>query len=66
MSFKELDVVRLATDLPDEGLAAGAVGTVVHIFRTPSTAYEVEFVDEEGETLAMATLAEDALEPFGS
>jgi hypothetical protein len=37
---------------------------VVHIFRTPSTAYEVEFVDDAGETLALTTLAEDSLEPF--
>jgi hypothetical protein len=64
MSFQELDVVRLITDRPKDGLAAGAIGTVVHIFRTPSTAYEVEFVDDEGETLAMTTLTADVLEPY--
>jgi hypothetical protein len=64
MSFQELDVVRLTTDLPQDGLATGAIGTVVHIFRTPSTAYEVEFVDDLGKTVAMTTLAEDVLEPF--
>lgn len=64
MSFEELDVVRLTTDLPEDGLAAGAVGTVVHIFRTPSTAYEVEFVDDDGVTLAMTTLTEGMLESY--
>jgi hypothetical protein len=61
MDINELDVVTLATDLPEKGLAAGAIGTVVHIFHKPSTAYEVEFVDTDGRTVAMATLTADQL-----
>ena len=57
------DVVELTTDLPNEGLTAGSVGTVVHIFREPNLAYEVEFADDEGKTLAMVALTPDHLRP---
>jgi hypothetical protein len=56
MDVRELDVVALATDLPDDGLRAGDVGTVVHIFDKPCSAYEVEFADSDGTTIAMLTL----------
>ena len=57
------DVVELMTDLPAEGLTAGSVGTVVHIFHEPNLAYEVEFADDEGKTLAMVALTPDHLRP---
>jgi len=50
------DVVRLTVDLPDEGLSAGAVGAVVHVFEKPSLAYEVEFTDDDGRTIAQVPL----------
>jgi hypothetical protein len=53
----------LTTDLPEEGLRAGATGTVVHIFHRPYTAYEVEFTDSGGATTAMVTLTADQLRP---
>lgn len=40
--IEELAVVRLAVDIPEEGLLRGAVGTVLMIHRTPSLGYEVE------------------------
>jgi hypothetical protein len=55
MDPQELDVVTLAVDLPEDGLRAGDVGTVVYLFQTPTTAYEVEFVDPDGSTRAMVT-----------
>jgi Domain of unknown function (DUF4926) len=61
VKFEELDVVTLATDLPEDGLRAGATGTVVHIFHRPHTAYEVEFADSEGVTTAMVTLTAEQL-----
>ena len=64
--FAEYQVVRLSQDIPEEGLEAGARGTVlmVHPLRPKSPReYEVEFVDEEGATLALLTLAEGQLEP---
>lgn len=55
-----LDVVELVVDVPDEQLAAGAVGTVVEIF-DPPRAYEVEFVDQDGRTIALVVLTDDQL-----
>ncbi len=53
--IKEHDRVVLRSDVPAEGLKAGDVGTVVHIYKD-GVAYEVEFVSLEGRTLFVATL----------
>jgi len=45
------DVVALTVDLPEENLARGAQGTIVECY--PDGAYEVEFTDEDGQTLAL-------------
>jgi hypothetical protein len=42
---KLFDVVRLTSDLPEEGLRAGAEGTIVEVYERPEPAYEVEFAD---------------------
>ncbi|MEV1328554.1 DUF4926 domain-containing protein [Micromonospora costi] len=55
------DVVELKEVVPSEQLSAGAVGTIVHIFRSPPTAYEVEFSDADGRTIALITLAADQI-----
>jgi Domain of unknown function (DUF4926) len=54
--IKLLDVVELLEGMPEEGLAAGAKGTVVEVYKTPSLAYEVEFCNDCGETIAMLAL----------
>lgn len=56
MDFRLLDVVRLEVDVPDEGLLKGATGTIVHEFFVPDIAYEVEFTDSQGRTMAQLTL----------
>jgi hypothetical protein len=66
MEFDELDVVTLLDDIPEEGLKAGAVGTIVDTFRSPRMAYEVEFIDGDGVTIAMATLTADQIRPYRS
>jgi len=53
-SFKELDTVVLARDLPDSGLKAGDLGAIVHV-HSPE-AFEVEFVTVAGGTQALLTL----------
>ena len=58
-----LTVVELNVDLPEDGLAAGTLGTVVHLFDTPRVAYEVEFVDSDGNTVGTATVTPDQLRP---
>jgi Domain of unknown function (DUF4926) len=58
-----LDTVALIDALPDEGLAAGTIDTIVHIFERPSRAFEVEFTDDDGGTVALVTLLPAALRP---
>jgi len=53
--IKEHDCVVLTTDVPNEGLEAGDVGTVVHIHKG-GEGYEVEFMTLTGETVAIVTL----------
>ena len=56
--IKELDCVVLTTDLPEHGLCAGDVGTVV--LAHGNEAYEVEFAKGGGaETIAVLTLRID-------
>jgi hypothetical protein len=52
--IKELDQVVLTADIPEEGLRAGDVGTVVHIHKGHK-AGEVEFFTLAGDTVAVAT-----------
>ncbi len=54
--------VRLKIDVPEQGLLRGAVGVIVFVFDTPRRAYEVEFADAEGRTIAELALREDDLE----
>ena len=61
-SIRQHDRVVLRADLPDEKLAAGDVGTVVHVHRG-GTAYEVEFVALDGETVAVVTLERAQVRP---
>ncbi|KFC91531.1 hypothetical protein GKAS_04377 [Kluyvera ascorbata ATCC 33433] len=49
-------MVVLAEDLPDKGLTKGVLGTIVFIHEKPYLAYMVEFVDDEGRTIAMPDL----------
>ncbi|WP_343648757.1 DUF4926 domain-containing protein [Enterobacter sp.] len=56
MRRKEFEVVVLAEDLPDEGLTKGMLGAIVLIHEKPNLAYMVEFVDDEGRTIAMPSL----------
>ena len=53
--IKEHERVVLTTPVAAEGLEAGDVGTVVHIY-SDGLAYEVEFTTLDGRTAAMATL----------
>lgn len=53
--IKEHDRIVLLKDLPEDGLQAGDVGTVVHIHRQ-GEAFEVEFMTLDGRTVAVVTL----------
>jgi hypothetical protein len=73
--FHEYDVVKLKQAISSDNshawpigtvahLNAGAIGTVVMTYPDDSTVheYEVEFLDEEGKTLALLMLKQDELE----
>lgn len=53
--IKELDRVVLASELPEHGLKAGDIGTVV-LVHGRGKGYEVEFVSLDGETVAVVSL----------
>ena len=60
----ELDEVVLTCDLPDHGLAAGDIGTVV-LVHGEGKGYEVEFMTLDGETIAVVALrAEQVRSPL--
>ena len=61
--MKELQCAVLKTDLPEYGLSAGDIGTIVLVHG--DAGYEVEFVTLEGETLAVVSLRADQLRAVG-
>jgi hypothetical protein len=50
--------------MPAEGLEAGGVGTIVHVYRD-GKAYEVEFLTLDGRTAAVVTLEAAQVRPVG-
>ena len=62
--IKEFDPVVLTKDLPDNGLRAGDAGTVVMIHNS-GAGYDVEFCTFRGQTIAVKTLAADAVRSVG-
>ena len=60
--INEHERIVLTTPIPDEGLEAGDVGTVVHCYHD-GLAYEVEFTTLEGQTAAVVTLESNQLRP---
>lgn len=53
--FKEHERIVLVTDVLEEGLVAGDVGTIVHI-HPRGEAFVVEFMTLDGNTAAIATV----------
>ena len=60
--IKELDIVVLKQDVPEEHLKAGDVGTVVMV-HGQGVAYEIEFLALDGETLAVVELDASKVRP---
>jgi hypothetical protein len=61
--IREHDCIALTVDLPEQGLIAGDIGTVVHIHKG-GEAYEVEFMTLTGEPVAILTLSANRVRPF--
>lgn len=62
--INEHDRVILTDVVPDYGLLAGDVGTVVHVYQD-NKAFEVEFVTLSGQTVAVITLEAAQVRPVG-
>jgi len=62
--INEHDRVVLTVAVPAEGLEAGDVGTVVHVYKD-GLAYEVEFTTLDGKTAAVVTVEAAQLRPVG-
>jgi len=60
--IRELDSVVLKSDLPEQGLKQGDVGTVVMVHRG-GDGFEVEFIALDGETIAVVTLLASQVRP---
>lgn len=60
--IKELDMAVLTENLPDEGLEAGDIGTIVLVHQQ-GRGFEVEFTTLTGDTVAVVTVAASAVRP---
>jgi hypothetical protein len=58
----EHDRIVLTTDVPDDHLASGEVGAVVHVY-ADEAAYEVEFFTLDGHTAAVVTIDAAHVQP---
>lgn len=54
--------IRLIENISSEKLTKGDLGVIVEIFSDPEIAYEVEFCDEKGRTIAQVVLKEHQFE----
>ncbi len=63
MTFEMFQDAILTADLPEHGLRAGDVGSVVEHHTTPDQkeGYSVEFFDMTGRTITVVTLAASML-----
>lgn len=61
--IEELASVVLATDMPERGLQAGDIGTVVMVHQE-GKGYTVEFMTLRGDTVAVVTLPAEQVRPI--
>lgn len=63
--IREHERIVLTSDLTQDGLRSGDVGTVVHIHED-GEAFEVEFFTLDGETAAVATVLRSQARPVSN
>lgn len=61
--IEELASVVLTTNLPEQGLQAGDIGTVVLVHQE-GQGYTVEFMTLSGETVAVITVPAEQIRPI--
>ena len=62
--YSELDTVALDRDIGEYGLKKGDIGGIVHCYEH-GNAFEVEFVNGEGKTVALLTLTKHEIRSIG-
>ena len=60
MKFKENDTVKILCS--KKNIKEGDIGVILMVFKNPNIAYEVEIIDENGETKAIDTFLEGEIE----
>lgn len=60
--INEHDRIILTSDISEEGLKTGDVGTVVHVHHG-GEAFEVEFLTLDGETVSVTTVLSSQIRP---
>jgi hypothetical protein len=68
MKYQLFQRVALAQDLPEENLKSGDVATIVehHPISAGEDGYSLEIFNALGETIAVITVSESALQPLTS
>ena len=60
-SFQLLETVVVMVDIPNEGICAGDVGTIIDMYTQAAPAFEVEFAFANGAPRTMVALAPDQI-----
>ena len=55
--FELLESVIAVANFPEHGVLAGDIGAIVEVHTIPTPGYDVEFVNPDGATPALLTLA---------
>ena len=58
--LKLLDVVALVKDIPELGLNRDQEGTILEVYQN-GVAFEIDFVDDQGKTIALETIQAEYL-----
>jgi hypothetical protein len=68
MTYKLFDEVTLSKDIPDKRLKKGDVATIVehHPVSTGEDGYSLEIFNSLGDSIAILTVPESAIEPLTS
>ena len=59
--MNEFDVVKAKKDL-SKLVLKGCIGTIVMVYDKPRLAYEVEFIDNKGDTVEILTVEKEDVE----
>jgi hypothetical protein len=63
MTLESYSLVELLTNLyQDRGVSIGAIGTILEVYE--DGAYEVEFSQDDGTTVAWLAVSQDEVKPF--